>query len=287
MSETAIAPPGVQLVLISARRLSPTLVLLSGLLVGVAVLAVFGKWIARQDPSQQNFALGITKPSSAHWFGTDALGRDVFSRVLAGARTAVLGPAIIAIGSTLIGNAIGVFSGYKGGKVDALIMRWVDVMWSLPGLLVIIVVSGTVGGGYWLAVGLLIVLTAPGDARIIRGATLEQVPRPYVEAARTLGVSDMKIIWREIMPNVAPITVAQAFLLFSGALVGMAGLSFLGLGVQPGTADWGLMVAEGRDLIFANPVAVLAPGAMIVITATAMNLLGDVAYERLSGGSAR
>jgi peptide/nickel transport system permease protein len=268
------------------RRFSPLIVLSFVAAGGVIVLATFGPQLAPQNPSAQHLYLGLSKPSGAHWLGTDALGRDVFSRVLVGARTAIIGPLVITIGTTLIGNFLGVLAGYKGGKIDAAIMRWVDLMLSLPALLVIIVVAASIRGGYWLAVALLILFVSPGDTRIIRGAALEQAPRPYVEAARTLGVSDRKIMLRHIMPNVSPITVAQAFLIFSAMIVGMAGLSFLGLGVHPGTADWGLMVAEGISLLFANPVSVLAPAAMLVVTATSLNLIGDWTFERLSSRGA-
>jgi peptide/nickel transport system permease protein len=248
----------------------------------VATMAVLGSVLAPYGPSTQNLALTLAKPSAAHWLGTDSLGRDVFSRLIAGARTACVGPLVIAYVSMLLGNVLGLFAGYRGGLVDSVIMRWVDLMWSVPSLLVIIVVAGAIGGGYWLSVGLLIVLTVPFDARVIRGATLEQAPRPYVEAAKTLGVPDWRIMLFHIWPNVSPIAIANAFLVFAGSVGFLAGLSFLGLGASPGTADWGLMLAEGLPLLFANPVAVLAPGVMIVLTATAMNLIGDWFYERLS-----
>ena len=268
------------------RGISP-LIAFCFLFVGaVVVMAIFGDLIAPQDPGQQNISAALAHSSGAHWLGTDALGRDVFSRVIAGARTAFVGPLVIAAGSMLIGNALGLFAGYRGGRVDSAIMRWVDLMWSLPGLLVIIVVAGALGGGYWLAVGLLLVLTAPFDTRIVRGATLEQVPRPYVEAAKTLGVSDRRIMLMHIWPNISATAVANTFLIFAGSLVGLSGLSFLGLGAPPGQPDWGLMLAQGRDLLFANPVASLAPGGMIVLTATSMNLIGDWLYERLSSRGA-
>jgi peptide/nickel transport system permease protein len=245
-------------------------------------MALLGSTIAPYGPSAQNLTAVLSKPSSAHWLGTDALGRDVLSRLIAGARTALVGPLVITLGSMLVGNLLGLLAGYRGGRVDAIIMRWVDLMWSVPSLLVIIVVQGTVGGGYWLAVALLVLLTVPFDTRVVRGATLEQVPRPYVEAAKTLGVADRRIMISHVWPNVAPVAVANAFLVFAGSLVALAGLSFLGLGVSPGSSDWGLTLAEGETDLFANPVALLAPGAMIVITAASMNLIGDWLYERLS-----
>jgi len=250
--------------------------------VAVIVMGILRSWITPHDPMAQDPIRGLTKPSGEHWFGTDQLGRDVFSRVIAGARTALMGPLIIAAGSMFFGNLLGLWAGYRGGKWDSGIMRWVDLMWAIPSLLIIIVVAGAVGGGYWLAVGLLLVLTIPFDTRIVRGATLEQVPRPYVEAAKALGVSDKRIMLFHIWPNVAPVAVANTFLVFSGSLVILAGLSFLGLGPPAGTPDWGLMLSEGRQFLFVNPVGTLVPGAMIVLLATAMNLIGDWLYELLA-----
>jgi peptide/nickel transport system permease protein len=254
----------------------------------VVVMAALGSLIAPHDPNAQNPLQALARPSAAHWLGTDSLGRDVFSRLIAGARTAFIGPLVIAASSMLLGNLLGLLAGYRGGRVDAVIMRWVDLMWAVPGLLVIIVVAGALGSSYWLAVTLLIVLTVPFDTRVVRGAALEQTPRPYVEAARALGVPDWRIMIFHIWPNVSPVAVANAFLVFAGSLTALAGLSFLGLGVPPGTPDWGLMLAEGLQDLFVNPVAVLAPGVLIVLTAASMVLIGDWLQERLAGrGNAR
>jgi len=253
---------------------------------GVVVMAVFGRAVAPQDPGFQDLSSTLAKPSRDHWLGTDTLGRDVFSRLIVGARSALIGPLIVAAGSMFFGNILGLMAGYRGGRTDAVIMRWVDLMWAIPGLLAIIVVAGAFRGGYWLAVLMLLILTTPLDTRVVRGATLEQVPRPYVEAAKTLGVSSRRIMLVHIWPNVSGIAIANAFLVFAGALVGLSGLSFLGLGAPAGTPDWGLMVAEGSALLFASPVAVLAPGVMLVLTATCMNLIGDWMHERLTSRGA-
>ena len=276
------APPA------SARRGRTSWLIVACLVIvaAVVVMVVFGSLIAPQNPNAQNPVNALAKPGGAHWLGTDSLGRDVLSRLIAGARTAFMGPLVIAGASLVFGNLLGLWAGYKGGRVDAVIMRWVDLMWSVPGLLVIVVVSGTLGGGYWLAVGLLVILTIPFDTRVVRGATLEQAPRPYVEAARTLGVPAWRIMVWHIWPNVSPVAVANAFLNFAGSLTAIAGLSFLGLGVAPGTPDWGLMLSEGLQDLFVNPVAVLAPGALIVLTATSMNLIGDWLQERLASRGA-
>jgi peptide/nickel transport system permease protein len=270
------------------RRLlaSPVIWLAFIIMAGVLVMAVFGALLAPQNPAAQHLASINAPPSGAHWLGTDALGRDVFSRVIAGARTAFFGPLIITAASFILGNLLGLFAGYRGGLADAVIMRWVDFMWALPALVILVVVAGAVGSSYWLAVGVLIVLTVPFDTRVIRGATLEQVPRPYVEAAKTLGVPRWKIMLFHVWPNVSPVAVANTCLVFAGSLVTLAGLEFLGLGLPPGTPDWGLMLSQNEALLFTDPLATIAPGVMIVLTAIAMNLIGDWLFEQLTSRGA-
>lgn len=261
----------------------PTLLTAAVAVIGVVLLCAFlGDLIAPHDPSEQDVLGGTAGPSHLHWLGTDDLGRDVFSRLIVGSHTAIFGPAIVAIGAMLIGNSLGLVAGYFGGATDATIMRWVDLMYALPGLLVAIVVLGTLGGGYWTAVFLLILLTAPYDTRLVRGATLEQRSLPYVEAARALGLPRRRIMFWHIWPNILPVVVPNTFLNFAFALVNLAALSFLGLGAAPGTPDWGRMLAENRTLLFENGIAALAPGLLIVLTAAAVNLIGDGMYERLS-----
>jgi peptide/nickel transport system permease protein len=268
------------------HAVSPVIWLSFVVVAGVLVMAVLGALLAPQNPAAQHLATVTAPPSGVHWLGTDALGRDVFSRVIAGSRTAFFGPLVIAVASFVLGNLLGLFAGYRGGLADAVIMRWVDFMWSLPALVILVVVAGTVGSNYWLAVGVLIVLTVPFDTRVIRGATLEQVPRPYVEAAKTLGVPRWKIMLFHVWPNVSPVAVANTCLVFAGSLVTLAGLEFLGLGLPPGTPDWGLMLSQNEALLFTNPLATIAPGVMIVLTAIAMNLIGDWLYEQLTSRGA-
>jgi peptide/nickel transport system permease protein len=270
-----------------SRRRFPFLIGLCFCFLGVVVLMVIlGPMLAPQDPAEQDVLAGSAGPSVEHWLGTDGLGRDVFSRMVAGARSAIVGPLVIAATSMVCGNLLGLLAGYRGGLVDTLVMRWVDLMIALPGLLIIIVVAGAMGGGYWLAVALLTALTVPIDTRVIRAATLEQVPRPYVEAAKTLGVRGRRIMLLHIWPNVSAVAVANTFLIFAGSLIAISGLSFLGMGVEPGAADWGQMLAENQPLLFTNPVASIAPGLAIVLTATTTNLIGDWIYEIISSRGA-
>lgn len=249
-----------------------------------ALAAVVAPFLLPGATDQDLFA-GITAPGTGHLLGTDELGRDVLKLLIAGATTAVVGAALVAIGSLLLGNLIGLPSGYFGGATDQVAMRWTDLMFSLPALLVAIVVAGVMGGGYPLAVIVLVVLFSPGDTRVVRAAVLDQRHRPYVESARLLDLSAWRIMTRHIWPNIAPITLANAFLNFAFALVSLASLSFLGLGVEPGSPDWGRTLADNRTQLFANPWAALAPGLAIIVTAAAVNILGDWFYARFEARS--
>ena len=172
-----------------------SIVALAGAFLFVVVLcATIGPLIATIDPSAQDLSQSLVGPNGQHWLGTDSLGRDIFWRTVDGARSAVVGPLLIALGAMAIGNVLGLLAGYRAGAGDTVIMRWADFMYALPALLVAIIVVGVIGGGYYRAILLLIVLYSPYDTRIVRGATLEQRSRPYVEAARTLGLKARRII---------------------------------------------------------------------------------------------
>ena len=248
----------------------------------VVICAFFGGSIAPDSPFTQRLQVGDVPPSAEFLAGTDLLGRDVLSRVIHGAWTALVGPVVIAAGAFSIATVLGLLSGYLGGVVDSAVMRWVDFMLALPGPLVAIVVVGVVGGGYWTAVAVLIILFTAPDTRIVRSAVLEQRPRPYIDAARALGVSKTRILFIHILPNVLPIILAYVVLDFAFALVNLAGLSFLGLGVEPGTPDWGRMLFENRTILFTNPVALLLPATMVILTAVSMNLIGDWLFARFT-----
>lgn len=262
-------------------RPPPVLVVLGFIIAAAAlVCALFGQWLV-PDATKQDLLVGISGPSSDHWLGTDNLGRDVLGLLVVGARTAVLGAAAVAAFSFVIGHLIGLPAGYRRGWVDQVAMRWADLMFSLPALLVAIVVAGVLGGGYVLALVVLGILFSPTDTRVVRAAVLEQRGRPYVEAARLSNLSGRKIVVRHIWPNIAPTVVGNAFLNFGFALLSLATLSFLGLGVSPGSPDWGRTLADNRDQLFANPWAAIAPGLAIIATAAAVNVVGDWIHQRL------
>jgi peptide/nickel transport system permease protein len=275
---SAIAPPGV----VGGRAVPVTVWIAATFVLVALVCAVFGRQIAPYPANAQDLLLGVTPPSAEHLAGTDLLGRDVLSRTIVGARTALLGPTIVAVGAFAIATVLGLLSGYIGGFIDSAVMRWVDFMFALPGPLIAIVIVGVAGGGFWTAVVVLVVLFTAPDTRIVRSAVLEQRPLPYIEAARTLGISRSRIMFLHILPNILPIVAAYVVLDFAFALVSLAGLSFLGLGVSPGQADWGRMLFENRTLLLTNPLAAILPATAIVVTAGSINIIGDWIYERMA-----
>lgn len=282
MTELVTVAPELLDTRLRRHRRTPVVIVASLVVVVLVVAcAVLGTAIAPHDPDAQDLATGISSAGSSHPLGTDELGRDVLSRVIAGARTAVLGPLVISVGAMLGGSLFGVLAGYRGGLFDSVIMRICDLMYALPGLLVAIVVVGVLGGGYWTAVLLLLALTVPYDTRLIRGATLDQRSRPYVEAARAIGLPGRTIMFRHVWPNLLALVVANSFLSFALAIVSLSALSFLGIGAEPGLADWGRMIADSRDQLFTHPIVPIAPCIAIVLTAASVNLLGDWLHERL------
>ena len=277
------------------RRLAPRLprvplvsLLAALVLAVVAVCFLAPGLVAPYDPTQVDVTARLETPSAEHLAGTDSLGRDVLSRVIAGTRAAVGGPLVIAVGAMLLATLLGVLMGYRRGWLDLVLGRAVDVLWALPGLLIVIVVVGVIGGGYWAAVGVLTVLFVPEPLRLVRAATIEQSVKPYIEATQMLGLGTPRVLARHLLPNLYPVLVANFFLSFTYGITGLASLSFIGLGDGPGSTNWGRMLAENRGDVFSNPWAALAPALAIILTAVAANLAGSALYERLaSQGRAR
>jgi peptide/nickel transport system permease protein len=267
------------------RHVSSVFTAISCAIVAVVVLlALFAPLVQPHDPAAQDLFHTSAGPSSGHWLGTDGLGRDILSRMIAATGAAITGPLVVALTGLLAASGLGILSGYMGGVIDMVIQRFVDFMFALPGLLIAIVIVGVVGGGYWLAVMVLSLLNFAGGVRILRGAALEQRALPYVEAARTLGVPRRRIMYRHIWRNISPIVFANAALDFALALVALSSLSYLGLGTSPGEPEWGRMLAENQPLLFTNPLGVLSPGIAIVLFATAVTVIGDWVYDRFSYG---
>ncbi|MFF3501110.1 ABC transporter permease [Streptomyces sp. NPDC003247] len=271
-----------------ARRGPGILIVLSAVVAAaILLLVVAGEWLTPFDPTHQDLMNTAAAPGAGHLLGTDTLGRDVLSLLIAGAHTAVVGPLVVSLGTVVFGVSLGLLAGWKGGVLDTVMSRLADLMYALPGLLVIVVVVGVLDGGYWLAVAVLTLLSIPTAFRMTRSVAAAQVRLPYVDAARTLGLSTHQIMFRHVLPNVLPTVLATFLLDFVSALIGLSGLSFLGLGAPAGTPDWGSLLQDGQSMITVNPWVSLAPGLLIVLTATSVTLLGDWMYDRYSTEGAR
>jgi peptide/nickel transport system permease protein len=244
------------------------------------VLAAFGPLIAPDATRQEILDSLLPVGSPGHPLGTDQLGRDILQLAIAGASSAIVGPLVIALGSCLIGITLGLLAGYRGGWIDAVIARWTDLLLALPVLLVAIVVVGILGSGYWLSVALLVLLFSPSDIRIARAAATEEAGRPYIEAARVAGIGSTRIMAVHVLPNIVPLAVTNLLLNSGVALVALSSLSFLGLGIAPGSADWGRQLADGWQVMTTNPAGVITPTVLIILTACSINLVGDWLGER-------
>lgn len=251
----------------------------------VLVLAVVGQLFTPVNPDRQSLLDASMGPSAGHLLGTDDLGRDVLSRLMQGTLGAVSGPLCVALGTMLLGTTLGLVAGHFGGRVDTLVTLLSDVLYSLPFMLVAIVVVGVVGTGYWLTVGLLIALMFPFALRLVRSATRVESRLPYVEAARTLGVPDHRVVTRHVLPNIFPIIVANILLDFVTAIIAFSALAFLGLGSRAGSSDWGTMLADGQKLIYENPLMAIVPALLITLMCVSATVLGDWFYDRLSARS--
>lgn len=264
----------------STRKVPGSVVLSVVVLVAVAICVIFPSVLV-PGALDQHLALGVSPAGTpGHLLGTDKVGRDVLALTVAGARSAIVGPIVVAVGSMVAGLFFGMSAAWRGGLWDASVSRSCEVLLSLPVTLLAIVVAGVIGGSYWVTVGVLIVLFAPSDIRMIRSATLAQKPQPYIEATRVLGLSGPRILAVHILPNITPIVWANLFVNIAFALVSLSGLSYLGLGVGAQDADWGRQLADGRAILAQNPAASVAAGLAIIVTATAINIAGDWFAER-------
>jgi len=249
----------------------------------LAVLgAVFGQILFPDAMHQDVLSALLPAGEDGHLLGTDELGRDILAMTVAGTASALVGPVCVAIGSMICGIVLGTLAGYQKGPLDFAISRWTDLLLALPVLLAAIVVGGVLGGGYWVTVGLLIVLFSPSDIRIVRAGVLEQSARPYIEAAQMLSLSRWRVMFRHILPNVSTLVITNVMLNIAFALVAFSSLSFLGVGVPLGTADWGRQLTDNKTFMFDNPAGVLVPAALIVIVACSVNFVGDWMGQRLS-----
>jgi peptide/nickel transport system permease protein len=223
-----------------------------------------------QDPGNR-----FQAPSAEHWFGTDNLGRDVYSRVIHGTRVTLSVAFQAVFVGAIVGITLGIIAGYYGRWVDAVIMRIMDILLAFPGILLALAIVSALGASLGNVVIAIAIFSVPTFARIVRGSTLVVRNLEYIEAIRALGARDAKIIFQHVLPNVLSPIIVQATLYIATAILIASGLSFLGLGAQPPTPEWGLMLAGGRDFIWNAIHVTLFPGLAIVFSVLAFNLLGD------------
>jgi peptide/nickel transport system permease protein len=245
------------------------------ILLFILFLAVFGRRFATHDPNALDLSNLLAKPSPEHLLGTDKTGRDLFSRLIYGSRLTILSAFNVVIISAGIGIPFGMIAGFYGGMADKVLMRVSDVILSFPSLLLAFVFVAAFGRGVLNAVVALGIVYVPMLAKLTRSMTLVEKNKVYVEAARSIGYSNGHIMTAEILPNFIATLVVQMTLDVGYAILDLAAMSFLGLGVQPPTADWGAMLADGRIVITSSPLVALAPGIMIIVTVVALNIFGD------------
>ncbi len=240
----------------------------------VTLLAILAPILSPHGPTEQ-VARRLLEPSSDYLLGTDEFGRDIFSRVIYGSRISLY-VGLISVSLALVsGGVLGLIAGYAGGRIDTLLMRFVDILFAIPSLVLAIVIAGLLGPSLTNAMIAIGIVYAPIYARLVRGEVLTVRNQLYIESARASGVTDLGMVVRHILPNITATLIVQTTLLLSTAILAEAALSFLGLGTQPPDPSWGTMLGSGRRYMELTPWVAIAPGIAIVITVLGFNLLGD------------
>jgi len=240
------------------------------------IFALFAPWIAPQDPAHIDLPTRLSRPSSAHWCGTDELGRDILSRLIYGSRISMLVGSCVVAASLAVGLIVGSLAGYYGGRLDRFVNIVVmNAFLSFPGILLAIAFVAFRGPGIFNLVLALSLGGWVGYARLVRAQVLSAREREFVEAARALGASDLRVITRHILPNIIQPVIVQAAIGMAGAILAEATMSFLGLGVPPPTASWGAMLNDGRAHLFDSPHLVVFPALAVMLAVLSFNFIGD------------
>lgn len=253
-----------------------------GLLVlGVIGVAAFAPSLTPYDPYAQDLSAALQPPNPEHLLGTDRYGRDMLSRVIMGSRTTIFSALLLVLIITVVGSIVGILCGYKGGWLDSFLMRASDIFLAFPGMVFAIAVASVMRGGIMNAVVALACISWPKYARIARSQVLSIKGEPYMAAAKLSGSGTWKIIWKHVAPNIAGPVIVTAVLDIGTMMMEIAGLSFLGLGATPPTAEWGSMMSNGRSMLQTSPWVILAPGCAIFLTVMIFNLAGDTVRDLL------
>lgn len=263
------------------KLFTPAVTVAFVILVVIVAACALAPLIAPYDPDVNDLYNRLAPPSAEHWFGCDQNGRDLFSRVLFGGRTALLSAIGVVAISMIVGIPLGLASGYYGGFVDTAIMRVCDVVLSFPSLLLAFIFVAGLGRNTFNAVLALGIVYVPMLTRLTRSLTLVEKNKVYVAACDSLGYSDVRIMYRHILPNCISTILVQITLDIAYAILDMAALSFLGLGTQPPQADWGSMLDEGRAVLLMNPLLSLIPGLVIVVVVVSLNIFSDGLHQYL------
>jgi ABC-type dipeptide/oligopeptide/nickel transport system permease subunit len=253
----------------------------AALLVGFVVVAAFGRWIAPYDPTAQDLLAMLDPPSAEHWLGTDELGRDMLSRVIAGTRSTLTIAVASVFFAAVAGTYVGLVAGYFGGALDRLVSLGTDLMMTIPSLVLAIAVVAAIGAS---ATGLVVAITVsfiPPLARLVRARVLELREVEYVEAARAVGMRQVRILLHHILPNAVSVIVIELTLMAGQAVLIGTALGFLGLGVQPPAPEWGAMLGASRQFLDVAPHVAVVPGLAVTLLVLAFNLFGDGLRDRL------
>jgi peptide/nickel transport system permease protein len=252
------------------------------MVLGVIVfIAVFAVLLIPYDPMKINMAERMRGPSLKHWFGTDQYGRDILSRIFIGAKYSLMLGLLNTSISCFIGIIIGSICGFFGGKIDLVVMRLLDIVQSIPGMLLAVVIAAVLGPGFWQVIIAIGIAGTPGFARMTRASIMTVRNTEYIEAASLINCSTFRIIVRHAMPNAFSPVLVQSTMSIASCITLAAGISFIGLGVQPPTPEWGAMLAGSRDHVREHPYLLIAPGAMIMLSVLSINMIGDALRDVL------
>ncbi|MFD9421440.1 MULTISPECIES: ABC transporter permease [unclassified Streptomyces] len=254
------------------------------LLILFLLVSMFAPWLAPQDPAFGDLGASLRGPSAEHWLGTDQGGHDTLSALIEGTRTSLAGPLAVVLFSTVTGTAIGLFTAWRGGWADTLIGRMLDIVFAFPALLVAILAVAVFGKGMTAPVIAMAIAYMPYTARLVRGLAMQEKARPYIAAYRVQGHSGVFIAVRRLLPNIGPTVLAQSTVNFGYALLDLAALSFLGLGVQPPAPDWGAMINQSQAAVLqGEPLSAIVPATAVVLVVVAFNIVGENIGDRLAG----
>lgn len=247
----------------------------------IALMGILAPIVSTHDPYKQSLRKRMKPPTTEHFMGTDELGRDVYSRLVHGARVSLFVGIVGTTAGVICGTIIGLISGFFGGWVDTLVMRVIDIMYAFPGIVLAILIVSVLGPSLQNLILVLAIWAVPSLSRIVRGNVLSLVEQDYVLAARALGAGRVRIMFLHLLPNTLAPIIVYATLGVAGAILTTAGLGFLGLGVQPPQAEWGNMLSNGRQYLRKAPLLMVFPGALISMTVISINLIGDALRDAL------